>query len=408
MTIRRLFSLLEKSRSSPDISRLLSQNSNTFDMNEFNTDLWTNRLNMDKDILDSSSGLLSLDSSSGLLAEVPVAPVASAPSVHHKEDYARKTTEEVGGSAWVAPPVTQAGIPYNPCTEIHTVAYLNSAEVQHALHIIPTVASPPVVWAVCSDPIFLNWPETDSYADTTKLYGQIYRKVQGQRERSERTDDFKMLIYSGDTDGVCATIGTQNWIYNVAAPRENSSASYLSSLSSTSSLWQPWEIDQGESDSQQRQQGGFLTRFKGSFSFVTVHSAGHEVPAYQPVAALSVLAGFLSGSIFTPNTYTTPPHEVSGESAGNIQNNNWDNTLIIILTLLAILGLFIVCFILYRREKASRRGPGLSVSMIDSQLDALDDAGVVDDVRGNTGGNSQKSLLTGTKYVSMPTEEVML
>jgi Ca2+/Na+ antiporter len=72
-----------------------------------------------------------------------------------------------------------------------------------------------------------------------------------------------------------------------------------------------------------------------------------------------IISGFLSGSIFTPNTYTTPPHEVSGESAGNIQNNNWDNTLIIILTLLAILGLFIVCFILYRREKASRRGPGL-------------------------------------------------
>jgi hypothetical protein len=205
MTIRRLFSLLEKSRNSPDISRLLRENSNSFDMNEFNTDLWTNRLNMDKDLtLDSSGGLQSVDSSSGLLAEVPGVPIASTQST------TRKTTEEVGDTTWVAPLITQAGIPYNPCNERHTVAYLNSAAVQYALHVIPTATSPTVSWTVCSDPIFVLWPQTDSYADTTKLYGQIYRKVQGQRERGERTDDFKMLIYSGDTDGVCATIGTQN------------------------------------------------------------------------------------------------------------------------------------------------------------------------------------------------------
>jgi heme/copper-type cytochrome/quinol oxidase subunit 2 len=78
-----------------------------------------------------------------------------------------------------------------------------------------------------------------------------------------------------------------------------------------------------------------------------------------------IISGFLSGSIFTPNSNAySPPNETSVESAGNIQNRNWVNTLIIIVTLLAVLGLFIVCFILYRREKASRRGPGL-VSYLD-------------------------------------------
>ena len=46
-----------------------------------------------------------------------------------------------------------------------------------------------------------------------------------------------------------------------------------------------------------RQVAGYETRFKGArLSFVTVHSAGHEVPAYQPARALKLLSKYLDGS----------------------------------------------------------------------------------------------------------------
>jgi hypothetical protein len=114
MSIRRLFSLLEKSRISPDISRLLRENSNTFDtfgmVNELNTDTWMNRLDMDKDLV--------LGSSSGLNAESPIPISITQPNFD--KDYSRRTTEESNDIKWTAPLVTQPGLPYNPCTEAHT------------------------------------------------------------------------------------------------------------------------------------------------------------------------------------------------------------------------------------------------------------------------------------------------
>ena len=46
-----------------------------------------------------------------------------------------------------------------------------------------------------------------------------------------------------------------------------------------------------------RQVAGYQTRFQDAkLSFVTVHYAGHEVPAYQPARALRLLAKYLDGS----------------------------------------------------------------------------------------------------------------
>ncbi|CAN0385717.1 unnamed protein product, partial [Ectocarpus sp. 13 AM-2016] len=45
------------------------------------------------------------------------------------------------------------------------------------------------------------------------------------------------------------------------------------------------------------QVAGYHTRFQGAkLSFVTVHYAGHEVPAYQPARALTLLRRYLDGS----------------------------------------------------------------------------------------------------------------
>ena len=87
----------------------------------------------------------------------------------------------------------------------------------------------------------------------------------------------KVTIFSGDDDSICGGVGTQSWLwdmgYDVKAP------------------WAPWADADG-------QLGGYATRFAppggAAFSYVTVHSAGHEVPAYEPSRALHVLRRFLS------------------------------------------------------------------------------------------------------------------
>lgn len=58
-------------------------------------------------------------------------------------------------------------------------------------------------------------------------------------------------------------------------------------------MWRPWTYN--------NQTAGYLTEFDlgqdndSTFSFVTVHSAGHEVPAYKPAEALALFQSFLSG-----------------------------------------------------------------------------------------------------------------
>jgi hypothetical protein len=47
------------------------------------------------------------------------------------------------------------------------------------------------------------------------------------------------------------------------------------------------------------QKAGYLTKFGGHFSFMTVHTAGHEAPAYQPARSLALLQLFLQGSVFS-------------------------------------------------------------------------------------------------------------
>ena len=79
---------------------------------------------------------------------------------------------------------------------------------------------------------------------------------------------------------MCSTAGTQSWIYDLGVtPSEDR-------------LWKPWTFDW--------QTAGYLTEFdlgssNSSFIFVTVHGAGHEVPAYRPAESLSMLESFFSG-----------------------------------------------------------------------------------------------------------------
>ncbi len=76
-----------------------------------------------------------------------------------------------------------------------------------------------------------------------------------------------MLIYSGDSDGVCATVGSQSWVYEIGG-------------SKISQGFRPWRY---ASELYGEQQGGMHVAFEvdsdisastAKLHFATVHYAG--------------------------------------------------------------------------------------------------------------------------------------
>lgn len=66
-----------------------------------------------------------------------------------------------------------------------------------------------------------------------------------------------ILVYSGDDDSVCGTIGTQKWIWNLG-------------YGTPSVMWA--EYLHGS------QLAGYFTTWESNnFTFLTIHNAGHEV-----------------------------------------------------------------------------------------------------------------------------------
>jgi carboxypeptidase C (cathepsin A) len=172
-------------------------------------------------------------------------------------------------------------IRYDPCSPNYLALYLNLAEVRRALHVPSTQSLGQ--WSQCNDALFRNWPAQDFYADVTKLYADILLQA----------PDLKLLIYSGDADSVCATVGSQDWVFRVA---EGAGLSI-------ETLFAPWFVG--------GQKAGYITRFTDRFSFMTVHTAGHEVPAYQPARALSLFQGGVEGSVFSSDSSSSAKSERS-------------------------------------------------------------------------------------------------
>lgn len=83
-------------------------------------------------------------------------------------------------------------------------AYLNDPLVQAALHVLrPDPADPSAQittrWAECDDTVNGHWSFSDYLSDTTALYGRVY-------QHAHKPKGFKMLVFSGDVDGVSAVV----------------------------------------------------------------------------------------------------------------------------------------------------------------------------------------------------------
>jgi carboxypeptidase C (cathepsin A) len=157
-------------------------------------------------------------------------------------------------------------IKYEPCEDAYSATYLNRDDVKSALHVHSDI-----VWEECS--------RTTKYEMKDKMLPmeKYYRTLLNSKTHPE----LRILVYSGDDDSVCGTIGTQRWIYDLGFP--------------VTKDWNTWYVD--------GQTAGYITTFKtpfskdSRFSFVTVHGAGHEVPTYKPKEALELFEMYLSNTI---------------------------------------------------------------------------------------------------------------
>lgn len=166
----------------------------------------------------------------------------------------------------------EGSIAYEPCEDQFSTDYLNRADVKSALHVRGDIT-----WDECS--------RTTKYELKDKMLPmeKYYRTVL----ESKTHPDLRVLVYSGDDDSVCGTIGTQRWIYDLG----------YSVLKKSD--WTTWTVD--------GQVAGYVTKFDtgafdafgkakdSRFSFVTVHFAGHEVPTYKPKEALDLFEKYLNG-----------------------------------------------------------------------------------------------------------------
>ena len=152
---------------------------------------------------------------------------------------------------------------YEPCEDQFSTNYLNNMDVKKAIHVRTDIE-----WEECSRTT--KYKMADKMIPMEKYYTKILN--------SKTHPDLQVLVYSGDDDGVCGTVGTQRWIYDLGFPVKK--------------LWNTWEVD--------GQTAGYTTDFEtpggkdSRFTFTTVHSAGHEVPTYKPKEALELFKTYLA------------------------------------------------------------------------------------------------------------------
>jgi len=142
---------------------------------------------------------------------------------------------------------------------VYTTDYLSRDEVKEAMHV-----NKDIKWTECSYKI--RYSEKDGLESMVPIYQYL---INGGY-------NLNILVYSGDDDSVCGTVGTQSWIWDMG---------YSTGFNEQ---WEQYTFE--------GQPSGFITKWtKEKLAFVTVHGAGHEVPTYKPKVALDLFTKYLNG-----------------------------------------------------------------------------------------------------------------
>lgn len=161
---------------------------------------------------------------------------------------------------------------YQPCEQDYLAEYLNLPEVQSAIHVSSEVDV--LQWSMCSGVVGQGYNATDVDSPMMPVYDDIFNLAAEQH-----MDDLKVMVYSGDDDAVCASLGSQLFIWYMGYDVVDQ--------------WKPYSVD--------GQVAGYTVGFqpkvgKVGFRFTTVHGAGHMVPQTRPSQALQVVRNFLANS----------------------------------------------------------------------------------------------------------------
>eukprot|EP01135_Chromosphaera_perkinsii_P010234 Nk52_evm7s2062 gene=Nk52_evmTU7s2062 len=145
---------------------------------------------------------------------------------------------------------------YDPCLEKETATYLNLPEVQAAIH------AKVQKWNQCNVNKEWVYSREDLLASMLPVYKQLLEY--------EKKTKLRMLVYSGDVDGVCPTTGTKMWLHKLGLP--------------VAKPWRPWHVS--------KEVAGYVVEYEG-LTFATVRDAGHMVPTTQPKRAYELLERFI-------------------------------------------------------------------------------------------------------------------
>jgi serine carboxypeptidase-like clade 2 len=166
-------------------------------------------------------------------------------------------------SGTTSPPITPSIENFDPCSDYYVDAYLNTPEVQEAMH--ANVTKLKQSWSSCSD-VISEW--VDSASTVLPILTELL------------SEGIRVWVYSGDVDGRVPVTSTRYSLNQLQLPVEIP--------------WGAWYLNDQEV-------GGYSTIYKGNLSLVTVRGAGHEVPSYQPARALSLVQHFLEGKQLPAN-----------------------------------------------------------------------------------------------------------
>jgi serine carboxypeptidase-like clade 2 len=163
------------------------------------------------------------------------------------------------------------------------VEYLNMRNVRTALHTsTDQQAHAPKSWEPCSQPLNDAYSCPDTLVSVAKVYESIISAANTTR---------RLLVYSGDVDGVVPTLATRRWLTALESANKGSTSDAAAGGLHKVEQWRPWIAGDG-------QIGGYTERWQagsggGEAVFATVRGAGHMVPLFQPRRAFELFAAFL-------------------------------------------------------------------------------------------------------------------
>ncbi|GKY99422.1 hypothetical protein MPSEU_000896900 [Mayamaea pseudoterrestris] len=131
--------------------------------------------------------------------------------------------------------------------------YLQLPQVRQALHVRGTFFE--------TDNAEGDFKYTPTEPDLTGFYKEINGKL-------------RVLIYNGDADPAINSFAAENWTSSLGFPEIDG--------------WRPWTVDGC------RRMGGYVTRYEGSFDFLTIRGAGHMVPTIKAAASFAFFGSWIN------------------------------------------------------------------------------------------------------------------